>query len=194
MWTEVAGQLRFVQAQENEKPVESLEDYPKRKISLDVQAKIEDMRTSINGELSRSIREIKQYVPGYLKFVIRECLPDYIDRNLSIKKTELQERLQNLGTTSIIAKDAQDYLKTLSELNNRVMPVAYTKLYDQNVFILISDDTFNLWQSSYQSALNLMGCQVYNYHSLEEFEFQTLILTSWRLEDYRLNREYIFKQ
>lgn len=194
MWTEVAGQLRFVQAQEDEKPVESLEDYPRRKISLEVQSKIEDMRTSINGELNRSIREIKQYVPSYLKFVIRECLPDYIDRNLSIRRTELQERLQSLGTASIIAKDAQDYLKRLNELNNQVMSVSYTKLYDQNIFILISDDTFNLWQNSYQSALNLMGCQVYNYHSLEEFEFQTLILTSWRLEEYRLNREYIFKQ
>jgi hypothetical protein len=193
-WTEVAGQLKYVQAQENEKPIESLEDRPKRKISLNVQPRIEDMKTAINGELSRSIRDIKDFVPRYLKYVIRECLQDYIERNLSTKREELQKRLQDLGTASIIAKDAQDYLMRLDELNNQVMTVSSTRRYEQHIFVLISDDTFSLWQDVYQQALNLMGCQVYNYHSLEEFEFQTLILSSWRMEEYQMNREYIFRQ
>ena len=193
-WADVGNNIDLVHTQEKEKPVESLDDYPMRRMSLEVQSKIEDMRTALNGELSRSVQEVKKFIPGYLKLIIKSCLSDYLKDNLANKKEELQDQLRNLGTTSIVAADAQDYLRRLDELNSQMMSIPFTNVYHQDTFVLISDDTYSLWESSYQPALNLSDCQVYNYHSLEEFEFQTLTLTSWRMEEYQKNRKSFFRQ
>lgn len=193
-WPKIPQQLDAVSTSEKEIIIESIDDYPRRKINLDVQAKAEDMRTLINGEINRSVQNVKQFIPSYLKFILKQSIPAFVNGNAPVKTQELTDALRKLGSASIVAEDAQDYLRRLEILNNQAMAVSFTNIYSQSTFILISDDTYNLWQLSYAPVLSLTGCDVYNYHSLEEFEFQTLMLTTWRYEEYLKNRVQIFKQ
>ncbi len=189
-WKKVGKELDSIQV---DNKVESLEDMPKIKINLDVQPKVEDMRVEINGGLNSCVNKIKAFVTGYLALILQSCLNQYIESHLQAKIGEVSEELRKLETANIVAVDAQDYLRRLEELNGNMMSVSHTIIYDKSVYVLISDDTYNLWQQLYEQELNLQGCQVYNYHSLEEFEFQTLILTTWRLEEYDKNRQYFFR-
>ena len=192
-WENVADRLQQVHARDNEKAVKSPDEMPEVRISLEPKSKIEDMRTAISRELSGASAAVKKFIPGYLKRILRDSLATYVKQNMDIEKERILDELRRLGMISIVAADAQDYLKRLDELNGQMMSVSFANYYDRNTFVLISDDTYSLWQDSYQQALNLLGCRVYNYHSLEEFEFQTLTLTTWRLDEYRRNREFFFK-
>ena len=50
------------------------------------------------------------------------------------------------------------------------------------------------WNALYDNHLHMNNCEVFNYHSLEEFEFQSLMLTTWDRERYERNRERFFRQ
>lgn len=193
-WENVSEKLRRLELQSGNAIASSSESVPRRKINLTVQPSTDDMRTQINGELSRSVQEIKAWIPECLRKGLLDSLPGYIERHLKKEQDKIKEKLRNIGISTILAVDAQDYLKRLNELNHQMMAVSYTNIYDRNLYILISDDTNNLWQAQYQDVLNIPECTVYNYHSLEEFEFQTLTLTTWRYQEYLKNREYFFKQ
>lgn len=189
-WKNVSKELNRIQA---DNKVESIDDVPNIKINLDVHSKVEDMRVEINGGLNNCVNKIKAFVPGYLALILQNRLVCYIENHLQAKIDEVSEELRKLETANIVAVDAQDYLRRLEELNGNMMSVSHTIIYDKSAYVLISDDTYNLWQQVYEQELNLQGCQVYNYHTLEEFEFQTLILTTWRLEEYDKNRQYFFR-
>ncbi len=165
---------------------------PRFSVALHVTAKADEMRRLVGDAFKDGIKMLDDWIPVYIKAKIIAALPAFINENERKEANAIKDEETHLDAMINIATDAQDYLQRLPRLCQQAMSVSY---YDiaQNTYLLISNDTYSIW-GQYDESLT-MQCPVYNFHSLWDFEFQTLVLAYWSYDRYYANnREFIFRQ
>ena len=195
-WNQVGSELKKLTESGSAKMPRSLDDYPRIPIvDLVACSKVEKMRLLVQEAMDKCVEGFKRYIPLFVKLVLLENIEDYVREEEPQRRREIEDQLLRMsGGTMADVQDASDYLERLSELNEKAMAVRMLNCHSQSVYLLISDRTYGDWNALYDNHLHMNSCEVFNYHSLEEFEFQSLMLTTWDRERYERNRERFFRQ
>ena len=194
-WNRIESELKKLGDQTHSKAPRSLREYPLIAVSgLSPCSKVEKMRELLRDTLTKCTDTLRKAIPQYVQLMLQEHIGDFVRREEQKKRRQIEEKLRSIGGTMANVQDAPDYLHRLGELNEKMMSIRMLDCHSQNVYLLISDRTNGEWSSLYDEHLNLNNCEVFNYHSLEEFEFQSLMLTTWDQECYFKNHERIFRQ
>lgn len=194
-WNQVESELKKLTDQPIGKMPESVAEYPRIAVSgLTACSNVGKMRELIQGAMDACKDSLKKFIPLYVKLVLLDNIGSFVRREEQKKRRHIENMLQKIGGTMADVQDAPDYLNRLGELIDKSMAILMLNCHSQNTFLLISDRTYADWNALYDQHLHLQNCEVFNYHSLEEFEFQSLMLTTWDREGYYKNRERFFRQ
>ena len=173
---------------------------PDPRVSLHSSPSISAMREQLTNQLREMSKDVRNYYPQY----IAEQLIEHMDEYLSSDEVKAEERrLRDLASELEVQisanngiKEGTEYLAGIVQISSGLLSLYYRSFFEKNQYILISNRINEQWQEKYAAYLPSQinaNSDVYNFMDLQEFEFQTLTLLSFRREELEAGKTMMFR-
>lgn len=170
------------------------------RLNLHSAGSVSAMQEQLGSQIKELSSRLKSYYPQHMAEILMENFEKYLksdkvkneERALRDRESDLKLRIQDNNGI----REGTEYLAAVQNINKSQVSLSYLQIYETKDFLLISDRINAQWFEKYKQFLPSQindERDVYNYMDLQEYEFQSLTLHTFRSEELEAGKTRMFK-